>query len=51
MLSIPVQPRCLRDFVDLVVPELRRRGLRPPGYRGTTLRENMGLGRPTDPWA
>ena len=51
VLSIPVQPRCLRDFVDLVVPELRRRGLRPPAYRGTTLRENMGLGRPPDPWA
>ena len=51
VLSVPVQPRCLRDFVDLVVPELRRRGLRPPGYRGTTLRETMGLGRPADPWA
>ena len=51
VLSIPVQPRCLRDFVDLVVPELRRRGLRPPAYRGTTLRENMALDRPADPWA
>ncbi len=51
VLSIPVQPRCLRDFVDLVVPELRRRGLRPPAYPGKTLRENMGLGRPADPWA
>jgi FMN-dependent oxidoreductase (nitrilotriacetate monooxygenase family) len=51
VLSIPVQPRCLRDFVDLVVPELRRRGLRPPAYRGTSLRENMGLDRPLDPWA
>jgi alkanesulfonate monooxygenase len=51
VLSFPVQPRCLRDFVDLVVPELRRRGLRPPAYRGRTLRENMGLNRPADPWA
>lgn len=51
VLSIPVQPRCLRDFVDLVVPELRRRGLRPPSYRGATLRENMGLDRPADPWS
>jgi hypothetical protein len=50
VISIPVQPRCLRDFVDLVVPELRRRGLRPPTYPGTTLRENMGLDRPADPW-
>ena len=50
VVSFPVQPRCLRDFVDLVVPELRRRGLRPPAYRGGTLRENMGLKRPVDPW-
>ncbi|MGI4941898.1 MAG: NtaA/DmoA family FMN-dependent monooxygenase [Janthinobacterium lividum] len=50
VLSFPVQPRCLRDFVDLVVPELRRRGLRPPTYRGRTLRENMSLERPADPW-
>ena len=34
MLSMPVEPRSLRDFVELVVPELRRRGLRPPEYRG-----------------
>jgi hypothetical protein len=47
---MPVQPRSLRDFVDLVVPELQRRGLRPPGYRGTTLRDNMGLARPADPF-
>ena len=51
VLSFPVQPRSLRDFVELVVPELRRRGLRPPSYRGATLRENMGLARPADPWS
>ncbi len=50
MLSMPVEPRSLRDFVELVVPELRRRGLRPPAYRGTTLRDNMGLVQPTDPF-
>ena len=50
VLSFPVQPHCLRSFVELVVPELRRRGLRPSTYRGTTLRENMGLDRPADPW-
>jgi FMN-dependent oxidoreductase (nitrilotriacetate monooxygenase family) len=50
MLSMPIEPRSLRDFVDLVVPELRRRGLRPPEYRGTTLRDNMGLVHPTDPF-
>jgi hypothetical protein len=40
----------LRDFVELVVPELQRRGLRPPTYRGRTLRENMGLALPADPF-
>ena len=50
MLSMPVQPRSLRDFVELVVPELQRRGLRPPDYRGATLRENMGLPTPADPF-
>jgi alkanesulfonate monooxygenase len=50
MLSMPVQPRSLRDFVELVVPELQRRGLRPPDYPGSTLRESMGLARPADPF-
>lgn len=50
MLSMPVEPRSLRDFVELVVPELRRRRLRPPAYRGTTLRDNMGLVHPEDPF-
>jgi alkanesulfonate monooxygenase SsuD/methylene tetrahydromethanopterin reductase-like flavin-dependent oxidoreductase (luciferase family) len=50
MLSMPVEPRSLRDFVELVVPELQRRGLRPPAYRGTTLRDNMGLVHPADPF-
>jgi FMN-dependent oxidoreductase (nitrilotriacetate monooxygenase family) len=31
------------DFVDMVVPELRRRGLFREEYEGTTLRENLGL--------
>lgn len=30
-------------FVDNVVPILRRRGLRPDGYKGTTLRDHLGL--------
>ena len=50
VLSMPVQPRSLGDFVDLVVPELRRRGLRPPSYSGRTLRENLGLAQPVDPF-
>jgi hypothetical protein len=31
----------LRDFVELVVPELQRRGLMKKQYAGTTLRENL----------
>jgi alkanesulfonate monooxygenase len=50
VLSMPVEPRSLRDFVELVVPELQRRGLRPPEYRGPTLRDNMGLAHPVDPF-
>jgi alkanesulfonate monooxygenase len=50
MLSMPVQPRSLSDFVELVVPELQRRGLRPPDYRGAALRDNMGLAHPVDPF-
>ena len=34
------------EFVDLVVPELQRRGLFRREYEGTTLRENLGLKRP-----
>jgi len=34
------------DFVDLVVPELQRRGLVRRRYEGTTLRDHLGLPRP-----
>lgn len=44
----PVFPGDLTDFVDLVVPELQRRGLYRTRYEGTTLRDNLGLTRP--PW-
>src|SRR5882757_264560 len=33
-------------FVDEVIPELQRRGLFRTEYRGTTLRENLGIPRP-----
>ncbi len=33
-------------FVDLVIPELRRRGLFQSTYEGSTLREHLGLARP-----
>jgi FMN-dependent oxidoreductase (nitrilotriacetate monooxygenase family) len=33
----------LRDFVDLVVPELQRRGLTKKRYAGPLLRQNLGM--------
>lgn len=42
----PYLPGALDDFVDLVVPELQRRGLARTEYTGRTLRENLGLARP-----
>lgn len=39
------------DFGQLVVPELQRRGLFRTDYEGTTLRENLGLRRPTSRYA
>ncbi|XSC42648.1 LLM class flavin-dependent oxidoreductase [Bradyrhizobium sp. RDT10] len=39
-------PGGLKDFVELVVPELRRRGKFRSRYSGQTLRENLGLKRP-----
>ena len=45
----PVFPASLRDFIDMVVPELQRRGLYRTEYSGTTLRENLGLTRPRWP--
>ena len=41
----------LDDFVDLVIPELQRRGLFRTEYEGTTLRENLGLPFPVNRWA
>ena len=40
-------PGSYADFVDLVIPELQRRQLFPREYRGTTLRENLSLMRPS----
>lgn len=41
-----IVPGGLNDFIDLVVPELRRRGKFRSGYSGQTLRDNLGLKRP-----
>jgi len=37
--------------VELVVPELQRRGLFRAEYEGRTLRENLGLKRPVSRYA
>ncbi len=47
----PLMPGGLADFIELVVPELRRRGLFRTEYEGTTLRENLGLKRPANRFA
>jgi hypothetical protein len=42
----PYLPGTLDTFVELVVPELQRRGLYRKAYEGKTLREHLGLARP-----
>ena len=44
-------PNSLDDFIRLVLPELRRRGLFRSEYEGRTLRENLGLARPVSRYA
>ena len=45
----PTLPHGLKDFADLVIPELQRRGLFRTEYTGHTLREHLGLPRPANP--
>jgi hypothetical protein len=40
-------PAAFDDFVDRVMPELQRRGLFRREYSGSTLRDHLGLTRPT----
>jgi alkanesulfonate monooxygenase len=49
-MMFPYLPAGLDDFVDKVVPELQRRGLFRREYEGKTLRENLGLHRPENPF-
>lgn len=44
----PFLPEGLHDFVDGVVPILQQRGLFRREYSGTTLREHLGLQRPSN---
>ena len=45
----PTVPQGLDDFVELVVPELQRRGIFRQEYEGATLRDHLGLARPGHP--
>jgi hypothetical protein len=51
MCSFTTIPRDLQLFVELVVPELQRRGLFRTDYAGRTLREHLGLPRPESRYA
>jgi FMN-dependent oxidoreductase (nitrilotriacetate monooxygenase family) len=42
-------PEAFDDFIDLVVPELQKRGIYRCDYEGRTLRENLGLAIPSNP--
>ncbi|MGE0630063.1 MAG: NtaA/DmoA family FMN-dependent monooxygenase, partial [Hyphomicrobiaceae bacterium] len=44
-------PGELDDICRWLVPELQSRGIVRSGYQGTTLRENLGLGRPKSRYA
>ena len=47
----PVLPSGLDDIVELLLPELRRRGLFRSEYQGKTLRDQLGLERPRSRYA
>lgn len=44
----PYLPQGLDDVVERLVPELQRRGIFRRDYQGTTLRDHLGLQRPTN---
>ncbi|MCI0753469.1 LLM class flavin-dependent oxidoreductase [Teichococcus vastitatis] len=46
VLTFPVVPLGLQNFVELVVPELQRRGLFRREYTGTMLRDHLRLPQP-----
>ncbi|KAK4495577.1 hypothetical protein PRZ48_012845 [Zasmidium cellare] len=46
--TMPYLPEGLNAICDRLVPELQRRGLFRKDYEGTTLREHLGLPRPTN---
>ncbi len=48
MLNAAVLPDGFDDFVDLVLPELKKRGLFREAYQSDTLRGNLGLPTPSN---
>ncbi|MGI6851026.1 NtaA/DmoA family FMN-dependent monooxygenase [Mesorhizobium sp. 1B3] len=48
MIFPPYVEGALESFVDLVIPELQRRGIFRTDYTGSTLRDHFGLARPTE---
>jgi len=44
-------PSCMRNIAKYLIPELQRRGRFRTEYEGPTLRENLGLPWPANPWA
>lgn len=51
ILQISHVPEGVTDFVELVVPILRKRGLIREDYSGSTMRENLGLKFPRNRYA
>ena len=47
-IMFPWVPGGLDEFVDEIVPELQRRGVFRKEYEGKTLRENLGVPRPSN---
>ncbi|WP_337100448.1 LLM class flavin-dependent oxidoreductase [Paenibacillus sp. YIM B09110] len=47
----PTFPEGLNDIVELVIPELQRRGLFRTEYESRTLRGNLGLSVPVNPYS
>ena len=48
MLNAAVLPDGFNDFIDLVLPELKKRGLFREAYQADTLRGNLGLPIPSN---
>ena len=46
----PVLAEGVDDFIELVLPELQKRGLYKTEYTGDTLREHLHLPNPVNPF-